>query len=371
MIFLICKRHYNFENHKIALGGVDSYVYDLAHVLISANYKVEIFQESDKKTSIIYDGVEIIGTGANNVHGVIKCLEGYKDVDFKNDILIFSTDYLIVPTRFRKVIAIQHGVAWDITSSESVPDYKNTLTIWKGSLRSMKKYNRFKHCNHLVCVDYNFLNWYRTQVMHIDTNIHIIPNYSKIPMEKKGDSANKIKIIFARRLVKHRGTRIFTGAIQKVLKVHPEIEITIAGDGPEKKWMQNQLQKYNNVVFTEYGVGESLGIHQRHDIAVVPTCGSEGTSLSLLEAMAAGCAVIATNVGGMTNIILDGYNGLMISPEVDQLAQALLRLIEDDAFRRHIAQKGRETVMEAFSFEKWRGKWIQLVEEISENTEAL
>ena len=126
-----------------------------------------------------------------------------------------------------------------------------------------------------------------------------------------------------------------------------------------------QLGKNRNVHFISYSPEESLTIHQCHDIAVVPTCGSEGTSLSLLEAMAAGCAVIASNVGGMTNIILDGYNGLMISPDVDELAMALLRLIDDIALRTRIAQKGRETVIESFSFEKWKTKWLQLIEEIS------
>ncbi|WP_420491566.1 glycosyltransferase [Neobacillus drentensis] len=51
--------------------------------------------------------------------------------------------------------------------------------------------------------------------------------------------------------------------------------------------------------------------------------GSEGTSLSLLEAMAAKCAEIATNVGGMTNIILDNYNGLIINPDESELYLAL------------------------------------------------
>lgn len=49
--------------------------------------------------------------------------------------------------------------------------------------------------------------------------------------------------------------------------------------------------------------------------------------------MAAGCAVICTNVGGMTNIIIDGYNGLMINPDEDSLYKALDRLIEDKLLR--------------------------------------
>lgn len=365
MIAIICKQHFNFQRKCIALGGVDTYIHDLSITLASAGYEVRIYQESDVKTIYDYNGVKIVGTGKRSNRGVNKYLLHETDVDASKDILIFSTDYLIVPTPFKNVIAIQHGVAWDITKSSRVTDCANVLSIVKGAIRSTKKYLRYKHCSHLVCVDYNFINWYRTQIAYIGMKLSIIPNYSKIPESLDRKCMDNPKIIFARRLVEYRGTRIFTYALQKVFKVYPTVEITIAGEGPEKCWMMEQLGKNRNVHFISYSPEESLTIHQCHDIAVVPTCGSEGTSLSLLEAMAAGCAVIASNVGGMTNIILDGYNGLMISPDVDELAMALLRLIDDIALRTRIAQKGRETVIESFSFEKWKTKWLQLIEEIS------
>ena len=89
----------------------------------------------------------------------------------------------------------------------------------------------------------------------------------------------------------------------------------------------------------------------------MPTVGSEGTSLSLLEAMAAGCAVICSNVGGMTNIILDGYNGLMVNPDENSFYEGICELIDNNELREEIASNGKKTVEKAFSLDRWNKKW--------------
>mgnify|MGYP002461740223 FL=1 len=125
--------------------------------------------------------------------------------------------------------------------------------------------------------------------------------------------------------------------------------------------MRGRLEAYDNVEFTVYESADSLKIHQNQHVAVVPTVGSEGTSLSLLEAMSAGCSPICTNVGGMTNIVINGYNGLMISPNADALYQAMKNLVEDEALRLRLAEKARETVCLGFSYDKWKDEWLKIL----------
>lgn len=349
------------DNRKVVLGGAENYLRNLGHILSNIGYTIILYQYSDEAFQEVVDDIKVIGVEkASRPSHLIRYIDCHEH-DYKNDILIFGTDIMIARNNFIKSVAIQHGVAWDITLKDTVPHLKNYTWIAKGMLRSFVKYGRYKNCNNIVCVDYNFVNWYRTQVAHIDSRLHVIPNFSKIP-EKAERIENGVSIIFARRLVEYRGTRIFTNAIKKVKEIHPEVSITIAGEGPEKEWMQQQLQNFSGVTFTSYKPDESLSIHQKHDIAVVPTRGSEGTSLSLLEAMATGCAVVATNVGGMTNIVLDGFNGLMISPNSDELADALLMLIENDEMRKKISYHARETITESFSYEKWRERWVKVIQ---------
>ena len=135
------------------------------------------------------------------------------------------------------------------------------------------------------------------------------------------------------------------------------IRITIAGDGPDKEFMTKELGIFNNVKFITYASGDSLIIHEDKDIAVIPTLGSEGTSLSLLEAMSAQCAVICTNVGGMTNVVIDHYNGLMINPDENSLYDAMKELISNPELRKTLSLKGYETLKNSFSLSKWSISW--------------
>ena len=128
--------------------------------------------------------------------------------------------------------------------------------------------------------------------------------------------------------------------------------------------MKSELEEFENVKFIRYESHESLEIHQDKDIAVIPTIGSEGTSLSLLEAMTAQCAVICTNVGGMTNIVLDNYNGLMINPDENSLYNAMKKLILDEKLRQKLSQRAYVTVKEGFSYDIWKEKWISVLKEL-------
>ena len=186
--------------------------------------------------------------------------------------------------------------------------------------------------------------------------------YTAYLITQESQSNDRISIVFSRRLVEYRGTRLFADAISEILNEYPKVSVTIAGKGPDEKYMRAKLAGFTNVEFTSYDPDDSIDFHSKHDIAVVPTVNHEGTSLALLEAMASGCAVIASNVGGMSNIIIDGYNGLLINPVQSELVEALEKLITDASLRKYLSGKAYETVKFGFSYEKWRNKWLKLIE---------
>lgn len=352
-----------YDDTHIKIGGLETYIRCLYTVLMEQGYNVTVFQYSNIFFDKIVDEIHVIGVGgAKSCRDILKFIDKCSP-EYKNDLLIFATDLLIEKNKFSKVIAIQHGIAFDVEKQEIASNVENVFSILKGAGRAIKKFNRYKHCNNLVCVDYNFLNWYRTQVNHINGRVCVIPNFARMPLESRKHH-DSLSIGFARRFVQYRGTRLFSEAISQVIELYPSLSITIAGTGPDENWMREKLKKYTQVKFTAYSPDESVEFNQQFDIAVVPSIGSEGTSLSLLEAMSAGCAVIATNVGGMTNIILDEYNGLIINPEVTELRDAIIRLIEDSNLREYLSQNAQETVQKSFSFEKWKNSWIKVIQSI-------
>ena len=81
------------------------------------------------------------------------------------------------------------------------------------------------------------------------------------------------------------------------------------------------------------------------------------SGLSSSQAMASGCVPVVTNVGPMTNMIPNGYNGLLAVPEPQALADPVERVIKDRGLCRGIGLKAAATARAAFSQERWKSQW--------------
>ncbi|NPV53652.1 MAG: glycosyltransferase family 4 protein [Firmicutes bacterium] len=99
------------------------------------------------------------------------------------------------------------------------------------------------------------------------------------------------------------------------------------------------------------------------DVALIPSKATEGTSLSCLEAMGVGCAVIASYVGGLSDLIIEGYNGRLIKPTVENLVSTLVELIEDSEKRAYLWRNARETSL-SFTLDMWRLRWARVIGEV-------
>lgn len=352
------------ENMQRTIGGVQTYISDLIHVFESNGMSVRVVQLAEKDfVHKINEQSCVVGFSVNEKNDQKRYQALYdhsiRTTEKVEELLtLFATD-IMIPRRINsRSIAIQHGIFWDVPNSKKRPGYRRILSK---TCHAEALINRINKVDCLVCVDYNFLNWYRTQVECVTNTICAIPNYTVLgPIHVKENDV--IKIIFARRFFEYRGTRVFTNVAQKILDRYSNVHITVAGSGPDEAWMKDMLKSYDNVSFIQYKSEESLTIHADKHIAVVPSLGSEGTSLSLLEAMASQCAVVCTNVGGMTNIVLNGYNGIMVSPgDEDALLEELVALIESPEKTKRLAKNGYETVAQGFSREVWAQNWLKVV----------
>lgn len=368
-IHLICGRYYDFERKQPTIGGIQTYITNLLNLFKSLNFKCIVYQTYNTENTTEIDGVTIIQSAVKQNKKDIskikksfkKCMSIYKD---ETDILLFTTDSRIIKNKVKRSIAIQHGICWDIPRHESFSGFLNSCYTFNRSRHTFKTLERIRRVKNLVCVDYNFPNWYRAVSAYEYVPLHVIPNFSNIP-SINNKPTDCINIIFARRLEKYRGTRLFGEAAKLILEKYPFVHVTIAGNGPEKENMKEVLSGHSaRVSFIEYNSTDSLKIHSNMHIAVIPTVGSEGTSLSLLEAMSSQCAVICSNVGGMTNVVIDGFNGLIIEPNKNDLFDAMSFLIEQKLFRETISANAYETIKQGFSLKKWQMSWKKLIESL-------
>ncbi|MDE6012521.1 MAG: glycosyltransferase family 4 protein [Prevotella sp.] len=355
------------DGEGISIGGVQTYISNLIPVLKDAGYAtVTIYQRATKKFHKVFDDYDVYGIVHPDTYGpkVSKALldKALTQIDMDHDLLLYGCETVIYRKVPCRTIAIQHGISWDI--AHDVCSQQRYIRHYIGKCwMAWKTIQRINKVDQLVCVDHNFVNWHRAISPYAKTKHIVIPNFSALPPQLFHKSNDDIQIVFARRFFPHRGTRLFADVAQRLIKTHPHINITIAGSGPDEAYMRKKLESFDNVKFTTYKSQDSLKIHADKDIAVIPTLGSEGTSLSLLEAMASGCAVVCTNVGGMTNIILDGYNGLIVNPDENALYDALHKLIEDTSLRNTLQSRAYDIVKNAFSLTIWQEKWSKVLKE--------
>jgi glycosyltransferase involved in cell wall biosynthesis len=136
----------------------------------------------------------------------------------------------------------------------------------------------------------------------------------------------------------------FLRAAAQVAQALPDVEFLLVGDG--------SLRPSLEAMVAELGIaGRVIFSGERHDIPAmlasmdVSTLISSSESLSnvILESMAAGVAVIATNIGGNPELVKDGETGLLIPPtDENKLVEAMLRLVRDSNLRLRYAHRGRE-----------------------------
>lgn len=266
---------------------------------------------------------------------------------------------------------IQHGIGFDYpTSGKSLGFLSKfrtgSLAHWFVRWEALRA-ARAVEC--IVCVDYVYPTWLKTNFYNPSCRILTIPNFTRIaPNNIIPTRKIYSKVLFARRMVERRGARIMADATKIILEKYPTIEVTFAGVGPLKDIICETFFDEPRVRCLEYDPRDTLDIHLRHDIAIVPSLASEGTSLSLLEAMATKCAVVATPVGGVANILIDQHNGLICEASAESIAEAIGRLHEDMSLASRLASCGYDTVEQGFSYSRWSKSWARVFsEELNSN----
>ena len=380
-VAIIYNQLYDCTGNYIKSGGIETYLLNLSKLLSELNYSVTLFQASSVHFKKYIENLEVIGipvAGLKRKHIIHELYKiACKWIDRKNDIIIFGSDNFSLPTKYKKCISIQHGVYWDLP----IKYYTEKGGIKGQIISSYRKFmfsnytalKDFNNCYNRVCVDYNYLNWYRTAcIRELKGNIWVIPNFLEKSLEqdlvikKHNSENNNIKIIFARRFEKIRGTGIIIDAVKSICAKYRDVSFTFAGEGKDEEWLKLNLINCN-VSFTKYNYSDAIRVHMDHHIAIIPSIACEGTSFSVIEAMGAGCAIVATATGGITNLIIDDYNGLLILPNSLSLIKSLEKLILNRNLRIKLAINGHNIATQAFNIRKWRDRWQEVIGEVGKN----
>jgi L-malate glycosyltransferase len=155
-------------------------------------------------------------------------------------------------------------------------------------------------------------------------------------------------------LVPHKGQRHLVEAAALVIRRVPDARFVIAGEGELRGSLEAQIRHHHleKHVFLTGFRPDVLSLHRAFDLFVMSSV-TEGLGTSVLDAMAAGKAVVGTRTGGIPEVVEDGVTGLLVPPRDDgALAGAIVRLLSDAALRQRMGAAGLSRVRERFSAER-------------------
>jgi len=177
------------------------------------------------------------------------------------------------------------------------------------------------------------------------------------PIERWRDGIRNI--FFVGRLENRKGVMDLLKAYRLLRKAGCECRLLLAGAGP----LEKQVRRY--LLTRRTGGVELLGrisdtekarLFATADVFVAPATGRESFGIVLLEAMAAGKPIVASDIHGYRSVVRRGEQGLLVPPQNPRaLAGALARLLSDDALRERMGASGRERVRQ-FSWESVTAK---------------
>lgn len=176
---------------------------------------------------------------------------------------------------------------------------------------------------------------------------HFSPDVA--PIDKFCDG--KLNILFVGRLEKRKGLNYLLEAFKQVKEEIPDSRLIIVGPGTrlrrkyEKRVVGSGLK---DVIFTGLVPYEELPrYYKTADVFCAPATGRESFGIILLEAMAVGKPIVASNIEGYAGVVTHGVEGLLVPPrDVEMLAQALISLLTDQSLRQEMGVKGRAKALE-------------------------
>jgi glycosyltransferase involved in cell wall biosynthesis len=328
-------------------GGLNRYVYELIQTFTQQNESIE-FCSIDLPPQSQNDRLQLRHLGSSQQNLLTRFIQAHQNFQLNPDNLPsainlhFALYSLPILTKLPKQIPITftfHG-PW---ASESQQEGASKLSV---TLKKWIEQRVYRRCDRFITLSQAFAD-----ILHQDYSIphhkiHVIPggintetfciSHSRQQAREKMGFPHDRPILFSpRRLVQRVGIDKLLDAMSIVQQQCPEVWLAIAGKGPQRHALEQQVQDLGltqNVQFLGYVPDEQLPLcYQAADLSIVPSQSLEGFGLVLLESLACGTPVMATPVGGMPEVLRPLDTNLVTeSLSADSIAARILGFLQGD-----------------------------------------
>lgn len=374
-------------------GGLSSHVEDLLSCLVDDGHEVELLEGNSVKNSRLHKLFNFaVSCGIRDLYlrrclqaTLFKLMRGTEKLIEKDS---FDIIHCHDPIAGHAVQVVLSGMRRHIPVVETVHGpltYETKMMLGQEINQSQYlqrlfqiEQKAFVSSAHLIAVDTGQANIAINDFGISDNKVDVIFNSvscGKIDSITKNPPSIKIPkpyLLVPRRLVEKTGVRVAIEALA-VINSDIEVNLVVVGDGPLKNELMQltkDLELEDRVMFLgSIPRQEVLRFAKEAFAVVVPSIPSSGvveaTSIAVIEAMACGTVAIASNIGGLAELIQHNKTGFLV-PHSDPVAlgKAVSVLFEDQVMHDEICRQGRQYVLENLDAPIWCSKVKRVYEEV-------
>lgn len=251
-----------------------------------------------------------------------------------------------------------------------VPDYdpsNQVLQLLHRPLRPLTRYIwRQAECTIALSNAFRQLAWDTAPDQSLDVIYNGIDTQFYKPMARQRSDGTHVRLLCVSRLIKRKGLNYLIDAL--VMLSEAPIELDIVGTGNFEKSLKAQVEKAdlgNRIRFLGFRPPHELReLYNRADIFILPSL-AESFGMVLLEAMSCGLPIIASNVGGIPEIVTDGENGILVQHACpNELAGAIERLVNDRLLRQQMTQNNLAKIHAMFEWKSIARQYQNVYERV-------
>jgi len=351
-------------------GGAEKFTYEIAKRWVRLGHGVHLisgnYPNGQRRGNI--GGIEVTRLGGKYSVYPFAALYYQRELRRKYDTVIdeINTVPFLTPLYVKEQkVALIHQLAADILCEE-LPRIQAAFWGFMES-RVLRLYRNIP----LVTVSQSTKKDLVKIALH-KGNIHVITQGLDHSLYKLGDKASNPQILYVGRLKRFKGIHFLIEAMKQVIQVLPNAKLSVAGRGEPKlkaelRLLTKKMNLENEVAFLDYVSDEKkVKLMQEAHTLVLPSR-REGFGLVAIEANACGTPVIATDVPGLRDAVIDGKTGLLVPyGDVGALATAIKKVLIDEELRKSLSQNAVKWAKN-FNWDRTANELMDIIKESLSN----
>jgi len=374
---------------KVFGGGAERHLYQLMRLTADTGAEPVLYQPADERSSSELDGIVVrLLPERPSAIWTAGCRQAVADgchfVHYQN----FPRPWQVASDL--SATATQHGIYWDVPFEPRarewypIPAFARVTLPWWRRVERHSTLALMGRLHSVLATDSGFLRLvqaYRPELRH---KVHVALNFSDLPdgevnnepMDSPGigrlvaaREAGRTIVLVPRNLSLVRGIWWLPDIVEQVLtKTGPLVTFAVTGVnvpfyGGASRYEKALAARLNSATPDARAAIQLLGgiphpsmvsAYRLSDIVLIPTFAHEGTPLAAIEAMALARPVVATNIGGLNDILDDRFTGMLVRPSIGDIAGAIIDLIEHPDLRKTLGFNAQIKARACLTLDSWR-----------------